>query len=207
MDAVIKWMSDNQVLSGIGGVALTAVFGVIAYFYKRRRELPTPSPAVQQSGNVGTGNAVNVAGSIGSLTVGAPQPASLPAENIRVDVKEAWSQRRQLFWATGGFDIDLGRDVTHELWLPAAAELKIICHNLTATPATLDVIRLLNVDSNQEVGHWDGNAERMGGFDHAEVKRELPLDNTLPENPPPPQWRGIIEIVTVRGGRVSFQAV
>ncbi len=121
------------------------------------------------------------------------------AELVRVDVKEAIPQRQRLWGATGGFDDDRGQFVHQELWLPAPAELKIVCYNLTGTPVVIDQIRLLNADSKQEVKCFDGDSRRMDGFGSVEIKLELPLDNDQPYEPPP-QWRGAINITTVRDG-------
>jgi hypothetical protein len=66
---------------------------------------------------------------------------------------------------------------------------------LTGTPVTIDQIRLLAAENNQEVGHWDGDAKRMDGFGSVDVNLKLPLNYVAQ-----PEWRGIINITTIRGG-------
>jgi len=191
MDAIWKWIQDNQVLSGIGAVVLSAILGVIGYFYKRRKESPTASPAVQQLANGGAGNAVNVAGSVGSLTVGAPQPTSPPAENIRVDIAKLVAPIR----LPNVIELHVGdRTIPHEVTTLSPAQVEIVSHNLTGTPATVDVIRLFKEGTNEEVCRWSKPAW-VGGLKFAELTLNLPSGYTLP-----PRWRGIIEVVTIRGG-------
>lgn len=85
MDGFKKWMSDNQVFSGLAVAVLTMLGGVIAYFYQRRRKASqtanTTQQPVQQIGNVGTGNVVNVQAPVGSLAVGAAAPVA-PHRNL-----------------------------------------------------------------------------------------------------------------------------
>jgi len=145
MDGLKKWLTDNQVLSGLAAAVLTIVGGVIAYFYQRRRKAsPTASPTIQQTGIVGTGNIFNVQGPVNNLAVGSEAPVSPPAEQVRVDVKEAISEGRRMSGYVGAWD-DSGREHTsYQAWTPVPACLRIVCHNLTGTPATIDQIRLVH---------------------------------------------------------------
>lgn len=198
MDGIKQWMLDNKIFSGLAGVILIMVGGVIAYFYKRRNSREVLPASTVQQGQVGTGNVVNVQGSVGNLAVGAAGPVNPSAEQVRVDVKEATPQRR-LPMVCGGFDVDRGVNVRHEAWLPYPAELKIRCHNLTGTPVVVDQIRLLNADSNQEIRCFDGDSKRIDAFGSVEINLKFSLDNEQSYETPP-QWRGLINITTVRGG-------
>jgi hypothetical protein len=195
MDGAKKWMLDNQVFSGIIGVVLAAIFAVIAYFYQRRRKASqTASPTIQQSGQVGTGNVVNVQGPVGSLAVGAAAPASPPAEDVRVDVKGV-TPALEMPSLAGHIDPQSLRAVPHKVWMHPA-QLKIVCHNLTGTPVVIDQVRILNVDSNKEVACYEGDTKRMEGF--GSIEMHLNLNQELFETLP--QWRGLITVTTVRGG-------
>jgi hypothetical protein len=168
-------------------------------FRKQNKPKAPITAKTKQTGHVGMGNVVNVQGSRNTLAIGAAAPINPPAEQVRVDVKEAIPQRRLLWATSGGVDLDSGQPFRNEVRMPTNAELRIVCHNLTGTPVTIDEIRLMNADSNQEVRCFDGESKRMDGFGPVEIKLKLPLDNTQSYETPPP-WRGLINITTVRGG-------
>jgi hypothetical protein len=193
MDAVKKWMLDNQVFSGMAVAVLTMLGGVVAYFYKRRKQLQGDAGRTVQTGRIGAGNIVNVQGPVENLAVGAAAPVSLPAEDVRVDVKGVTPAGRR-FSGYVGLNDNYGRQVfQQEAWTPVPACLKIVCHNLTETPVLIDQILLLNADSNQAMGRFDGNPTRLAGLDFKEIHMNLPLEM-------PPALRGRINITTVRGG-------
>jgi hypothetical protein len=188
MDAVWKWMVDNQVFSGLAVAVLTMLGGVVAYFYQRRKQPQGIASHTVQTGHVGTGNVVNVQGTVGSLAVGAA--AGNPStENVRVDVKQVTPQGG-IPPTSNSFEKSLYRDIKYL----HHGKLLVYCHNLTATPVVIYEIRVLEAESRTKVAGWDGGAKRMEGFGFIELNLYLPT-----EHPEPPS-KCLLNITTVRGG-------
>ena len=60
---MLEWISDNKVFSGIGGVVLTILAGIIGYFFKKKNDKSLPSQSItagNNSNNIQGSNEVNV---------------------------------------------------------------------------------------------------------------------------------------------------
>jgi hypothetical protein len=61
---ILEWIVENQVFSGIAGVVLTLIAGLLSsYFIKKKKENSTPTQSISSgnnSTNIQGGNDVNV---------------------------------------------------------------------------------------------------------------------------------------------------
>ncbi|PEZ83066.1 hypothetical protein CN374_29050 [Bacillus cereus] len=60
---MMDWIADNKVFSGIGGVILTILVGIIGSFIKKKKDENQPSQTItsgNNSNNIQGGNNVNV---------------------------------------------------------------------------------------------------------------------------------------------------
>lgn len=60
---MLDWIADNKVFSGIGGVVLTILAGIIGNFIKKKKGESQPSQTItsgDNSNNIQGGNDVNV---------------------------------------------------------------------------------------------------------------------------------------------------
>lgn len=60
---MMDWIVDNKVLSGIGGVILTILAGIVGHFIKKKKDESHPSQTItsgNNSNNIQGGNNVNV---------------------------------------------------------------------------------------------------------------------------------------------------
>lgn len=60
---MLDWIADNKVFSGIGGVVLTILAGIIGSFIKKKRDESQPSQTItsgNNSNNIQGGKDVNV---------------------------------------------------------------------------------------------------------------------------------------------------
>ncbi len=61
--AMMDWIADNKVFSGIGGVVLTILAGVIGSYIKKKKDVGQPIQTItsgNNSNNIQSGNDVNV---------------------------------------------------------------------------------------------------------------------------------------------------
>lgn len=59
----MDWIADNKVFSGIAGVVLTILVGIIGNFIKKKKDISHPSQTItsgNNSNNIQGGNDVNV---------------------------------------------------------------------------------------------------------------------------------------------------
>jgi hypothetical protein len=109
----------------------------------------------------------------------------------------------------GGFDVQTMRPTTTEAMLGVEpASLKVLCHNLTATPITVVGIKLINTENGEIVIRKDNMAQRINAHDSSDIN--ISFKSVVPPCYSPPLWRAQIVVNTTRNniiksGRFNFR--
>ncbi|HEY3931093.1 MAG TPA: hypothetical protein VGM58_01845 [Verrucomicrobiae bacterium] len=112
-------------------------------------------------------------------------------------IPKSFSPAYDLECSIGGFDVEtMQPTVTRGNLGVEDAKLKILCHNPTSTPITLDEIELINTDANEVIMRQDVKAQRIDA--HDSVKFDVTVGSINVHYYKPPSWLGEIKIKTIR---------
>jgi hypothetical protein len=117
-------------------------------------------------------------------------------ERLEIAPKK-FSLAYDLEFRIGGFDVETMQHTSTRARVGIEpAKLKILCHNLTATPVILADVELLNADGEMVAVRQDANAQRIDA--HASGEIEVLIGSPSSPCYQCPSWHGQVRIKTIR---------